>query len=95
MELSLANAVARLSQYGDLIEDARDHGSTLSVYLRDPDGNGIELYCDGPRSHWFDALGQLVVKSEPLQIQKWLKEVWARTSQSCVQPSYSHELAVQ
>jgi SnoaL-like polyketide cyclase len=28
---------------------AEDHGATISVYLRDPDGNGIELYYDRPR----------------------------------------------
>jgi catechol 2,3-dioxygenase len=81
-ELSLANAVQRLSMHGGRIEDARDHGSTLSVYLRDPDGNGIELYWDRPRSQWFDATGQLVIKSEPLQIEKWLEEVSARTSET-------------
>jgi len=23
-----------------------------AIYLRDPDGNGIELYCDSPRDEW-------------------------------------------
>jgi catechol 2,3-dioxygenase len=93
-EVSLANAVQRLSMHGHRIEDARDHGSTLSVYLRDPDGNGIELYWDRPRSEWFDATGQLVIKSAPLHIEKWLKEVFDRTSENCIQSSHFHELAV-
>jgi catechol 2,3-dioxygenase len=25
---------------------------TISVYLSDPDGNGIELYYDRPREEW-------------------------------------------
>ena len=78
-ELSLAGAVARLLKYGDLIEDARDHGGTVSVYLRDPDGNGIELYYDRPRSQWFDTTGQLVIKAEPFRVRKWLKEVWCES----------------
>jgi catechol 2,3-dioxygenase len=92
-EPSLASAVERLLSHGDLIEDARDHGSTLSVYLRDPDGNGIELYCDRPRSQWFDALGQLVVKSEALQIEKWLEEVFIPV-ECHVHSSHFHECAV-
>jgi catechol 2,3-dioxygenase len=73
-ELSLAKAVAKLFQHGDLVDDARDHGSTVSVYLRDPDGNGIELYYERPRIQWFDALGQLIIKSEPFNLKKWLKD---------------------
>jgi catechol 2,3-dioxygenase len=37
-EASLAKAVARLLEHGTVIDDARDHAATLSVYLRDPDG---------------------------------------------------------
>ena len=91
-ELSLAQAVERVLLHGELIEDARDHGSTLSVYLRDPDGNGIELYCDRPRSQWFDAMGELVLRSEPIHIDKWLMETLARASQVCVSSSDLHEL---
>jgi catechol 2,3-dioxygenase len=75
-EVSLARAVTRLLEFGDLIYDARDHGGSLSVYLRDPDGNGIELYYDRPRSHWFDSAGELVIRSEPFDVRKWLKDVW-------------------
>jgi catechol 2,3-dioxygenase len=72
-ERSLANAVSRVLQHEVSIEDARDHGGTLSVYLRDPDGNGIELYYDRPRSHWFDSTGHLVIKSEPFNVKQWLQ----------------------
>ena len=36
----------------------------MSVYLSDPDGNGVELYHDRPRSDWFDADGRPVLKAD-------------------------------
>jgi catechol 2,3-dioxygenase len=35
-----------------------------SVYLDDPDGNGVELYYDRPRSDWFDADDRPVLKAD-------------------------------
>jgi catechol 2,3-dioxygenase len=34
------------------LEGAADHGVSEAVYLRDPDGNGVELYRDRPESEW-------------------------------------------
>jgi catechol 2,3-dioxygenase len=48
----LARAVERLLERGYPIEGAEDHGASVSVYLHDPDGNGIELYYDRPREEW-------------------------------------------
>jgi catechol 2,3-dioxygenase len=44
---------------------------TVSVYLNDPDGNGIELYYDRPREQWFDAEGRPVVKNESIPLD-WI-----------------------
>jgi catechol 2,3-dioxygenase len=60
----LAGAVRRLLDHGHPIDHGTDHGATVSVYLDDPDGNGLELYCDRPRSTWFDADGRPVLKNE-------------------------------
>ena len=49
---SLARAVARVLEAGVPLEGIADHGVSESVYLRDPDGNGIELYRDRPREEW-------------------------------------------
>src|SRR5687768_7910130 len=60
----LGRAVQRLLDHGHPIEHGTDHGGTVSVYLDDPDGNGIELYYDRPRAEWFDADGRPVLKAE-------------------------------
>ena len=60
----LARAVRRLLDHDYPIEHATDHGGTVSVYLSDPDGNGVELYYDRPRANWFDAEGRPILKAE-------------------------------
>ena len=36
----------RLRDFGVEIDHSPDHGMTKSIYLHDPDGNGIELFCN-------------------------------------------------
>ncbi len=62
--VALIEAVDRLREHNHPISHASDHGGSVSIYLKDPDGNGIELYCDRPRDEWFDAAGEPVVKSD-------------------------------
>jgi catechol 2,3-dioxygenase len=70
----LACAVRRLLDYGHALDGAEDHGTTVSVYLRDPDGNGIELYYDRPHDQWFDAQGNPNFKAEPFEPAGLLRE---------------------
>jgi catechol 2,3-dioxygenase len=49
---TLADALRRVLQAGIPIEGATDHGVSEAIYLRDPDGNGVELYRDRPREEW-------------------------------------------
>ena len=60
----LGRAVRRLLDHGFAIDHATDHGATVSVYLADPDANGVELYYDRPRADWFDNDGRPVLKNE-------------------------------
>jgi catechol 2,3-dioxygenase len=60
----LGTAVRRLLDHEFPIDHATDHGGTVSVYLADPDGNGVELYYDRPRGDWFDAQGRPILKAE-------------------------------
>jgi catechol 2,3-dioxygenase len=48
----LADALRRLVQAGVTLEGASDHGVSEALYLRDPDGNGVELYWDKPKEKW-------------------------------------------
>jgi catechol 2,3-dioxygenase len=49
---ALAGALRRLIAARISLEGASDHGVSESLYLRDPDSNGVELYCDRPREAW-------------------------------------------
>ena len=48
----LADAVRRVSSAGIPLEGASDHGVSEAIYLRDPDGNGVELCWDKPADAW-------------------------------------------
>ena len=48
----LADALRRLVKAGIPLEGASDHGVSEALYLRDPDGNGVELYWDRPKEQW-------------------------------------------
>jgi catechol 2,3-dioxygenase len=48
----LADALRRLLAAGIELDGAADHGVSEALYLRDPDGNGVELYWDRPREQW-------------------------------------------
>ena len=51
-----------------------DHGVSEALYLRDPDGNGIELYCDKPRAEWpRNESGELRMYTRPLDIDSLLR----------------------
>lgn len=48
----LADALRRLIAAGIQLDGASDHGVSEALYLRDPDGNGVELYWDRPKEQW-------------------------------------------
>ena len=72
---ALADALRRLSAAGIALEGAADHGATEALYLRDPDGNGIELTWDRPRVQWpRDASGNPLLVTEALDLDDLLGE---------------------
>jgi catechol 2,3-dioxygenase len=47
-----------------------------AVYLRDPDGNGVELYRDRPAAEWPRAAdGSVAMHTLPLDLKALLSEV--------------------
>lgn len=72
---ALADALRRLREAGVPLEGASDHGVSEAIYLRDPDGNGLELYRDRPRSEWpRGADGELAMTTRPLDLRALLAE---------------------
>jgi catechol 2,3-dioxygenase len=71
----LANALRRLMQADISLEGAADHGVSEAIYLRDPDGNGVELYRDRTPTEWPRATdGQLAMYTRPLDLDALLSE---------------------
>ena len=50
-----------------------DHFVSEAIYLNDPDGLGIEVYSDRPRSRWRYDDGQLFMVTEPLDVPNLLR----------------------
>ena len=72
---ALATAVCRVLGAGIRLQGAADHGVSESIYLNDPDENGVELYCDKPKDKWPRAKdGSLQMYTRPLDLHELLSE---------------------
>jgi catechol 2,3-dioxygenase len=72
---ALARALRRVLDAGIRIDGAADHGVSEAIYLRDPDANGVELYCDRPKEAWpRQPDGELAIFNAPLDVQGLLAE---------------------
>jgi catechol 2,3-dioxygenase len=49
---ALREAKTRLDALGIAIDGAVNHGVSFSLYLRDPEGNQVELFADNPDIDW-------------------------------------------
>jgi len=66
---TLAAVLRRVLDAGLDLDGAADHGVSEALYLRDPDGNGVELYCDRPPEEWPRGEdGELRMYTRPLDI---------------------------
>ncbi|MFD3190446.1 VOC family protein [Sedimentitalea sp. HM32M-2] len=72
---ALGAAIKRVLTAGLALDGAADHGVSEAVYLRDPDGNGVELYRDRAPQDWpRDAEGNLQMMNAPLDVEALLAE---------------------
>jgi catechol 2,3-dioxygenase len=72
---ALADALRRLIRAEVPLEGAADHGVSEAIYLRDPDGNGVELAWDRPAGEWpRDGDGRLAMTTRPLDLEELLTE---------------------
>ena len=72
----LAVIFQRLRNENYPLTGASDHGVSEALYLDDPDGNGVELYCDRPKDQWnYLEDGSIDMFTKPLDIQSLLAEL--------------------
>jgi len=72
---ALADALRRLIAADHPLDGASDHGVSEALYLRDPDGNGVELAWDRPEAAWpRDGEGRLAMVTQALDLEGLLAE---------------------
>ncbi len=66
---ALGRFMAHLADLG-VYAGSADHAVSEAIYLSDPDGLGIEVYADRPRTAWrSDSTGQLFMTTAPLDVR--------------------------
>jgi catechol 2,3-dioxygenase len=70
----LAAVIRRLLEAQWRVDGASDHGVSEAIYLRDPEGNGIELYRDRPRDAWSFGPNGVEMVTAPLDVDDLLAE---------------------
>lgn len=71
----LAEALRRVWRANIALKGASDHGVSEALYLRDPDGNGVELCWDRPREQWpRSPSGGLIMFTRTLDLDSLLAE---------------------
>ncbi len=72
----LARAVQTLQQADYPLQSTSDHGVSESIYLADPDGNGVELSVDRPPEAWpRDSQGNIQASRGSLDLAELLTEL--------------------
>ncbi|MGI0041387.1 MAG: VOC family protein [Nitrosopumilaceae archaeon] len=73
---SLASAYSSIDNSKTRFDGFADHLVSESLYLHDPERNGIEIYRDKPRNEWkYDTKGHIVMDTIPLDLKSLLAEL--------------------
>lgn len=76
----LAQVIKHIAETRTPVQGASDHLFSEALYLGDPDGNGIEIYCDRPRDQWpRDAQGKIQGDTLPMDLEGVLSELPRQT----------------
>ena len=68
-----------------------DHGVSEAIYLSDPDGNGLEIYADRPRTTWpFAANGEVAMTTQPLEVPSLLATASPATESATAGARWGH-----
>jgi catechol 2,3-dioxygenase len=70
----LARWIAHIIKHRIPVSGASDHEVSEAIYLDDPEGNGVEVYCDRPASSWRWQDGLVTMVTEPLDLDAILKQ---------------------
>jgi catechol 2,3-dioxygenase len=73
--VELAKSLKRLAETQWPAQGFADHLVSEAMYLPDPDGNGIEIYRDRPRSEWPRLNGQIRMATDPLDLDGVMAEL--------------------
>lgn len=72
---TLGQVIDRVRNAGYPLTGAADHNVSEAVYLDDPDGNGLELYRDRPKSEWqYNEDGSIILVNHPLDVEALVAE---------------------
>jgi catechol 2,3-dioxygenase len=71
---ALGRSLRRLAERRWPLTGASDHLVSEALYLDDPDGLGIEIYRDRPRAEWTRDAGDVVMATDPLDLDDVARE---------------------
>ncbi len=65
---ALSGMLRRLHERGVPLDGFADHNVSEAIYLRDPEGNGLELYADRDAGIWRTVDEEIFITTEPLDV---------------------------
>lgn len=86
----LANWVRHAANAGAEFEGFADHGVSEAAYLADPEGNGLEFYCDRPRVQWPFRDGRLAMTTLPLDVRGLLADASTKDAHLLAAACWGH-----
>src|SRR5437660_9839603 len=66
----LARWILHVARHKVALTGASDHAVSEAFYLDDPEGNGVEVYCDRPAETWEWTGSDLKITTDPLDVTR-------------------------